>query len=226
MAVFVSAATAESPPSQKTVTPPGWEEAFARRDFRLGISLTEFKAMPNPDDPESFSVCSNEPQSEDREFFEAKIYSEAFIQAGMVKCIFFEVMDFGLPTKTPTPSGLLLGDLPLLTEFYFISPDGDDKKYLFWISTRGPSEAFDSLLPAFEKAYGLPATDATEDWQSQSGSVFKNRVLIWRNAVSSIEFRRLGNRLTSFELDHQLTPLMHVLDQRLDAKAAQDAGKL
>jgi len=66
---------------------------------------------------------------------------------------------------------------------------------------------------------------STEAWQSKTGAKFENKVATWKNSVSQIELKQLGLSRDFFSLRCTLSPLMAVLNSRLDAPSADQAKK-
>ncbi len=196
----------------------GWEVAFARRDFQLGTTLTQFRAMAFPDQeewPNAYPVCSSDRRADsDINYYEARLYDETLRQAGLVKCRYFYVSRSS-PFMTPTPAGLLLVDVGSTTEFFFLKPEGARDHILFWITSGGPTERFASIAETFIVAYGQPQDDRTEQWQTLTGTNFDNRVLVWQNDASEIELREFGDTAYVFRLAHRLTALFAILEQRV-----------
>ncbi|HSE77649.1 MAG TPA: hypothetical protein VLG66_06560 [Alphaproteobacteria bacterium] len=196
----------------------GWEVAFARRDFQLGTTLSQFRATPFPDQgewPGAFPICSNDPKAErDINFYEARLYDETLRRAGLVKCRYF-YLSKGASLRTPTPAGLMLVDVGATTEFFFLKPEGAQDHILFWITSGGPTGRFHVLAETFIAAYGPPQADHVERWQTLTGTASDNRILVWSNEASEMELRELGDTAHVFRLTHRLKSLFAVLDRRI-----------
>lgn len=205
---------------------PERSSAFARRDYSLGMSLTEFRSAAYPDTgevPDVFVVCSDDEEAAAKGYSEVRI-AAAFTKAGVTKCVHYYMLDFGL-SKVPMPAGVGLGSRLVSTEFYFLAPEGEREKRLFWIETRGPTNVADAMLPSFVKEYGEPADERTEPWLSKSGAKFDNTIRVWKNDVSEVEFRRLGSTLNGFELEHRFLPLMDLFNHRAARRASGTARR-
>jgi len=199
------------------------ETAFSRRDYRLGITLTEFKAIPHPDQqawPNAYPVCSDDERAKDSRFDRANPPSR-FVRAGVIGCHFFyDSKSFG-----PSEAGLKINDLSALTTFLFIKADGEAEPKLFWIVTEGPAGQYDEVMDAFTAAYGKPASKANSTVQNRMGAAFQNTTTRWENGVSYIEALRYGDNIQRFQINYGFKPLMKVFNQRL-AGGAGDAKKL
>lgn len=205
---------------------PEWETAFSRRNFRLGMSLEQFRQAPHPDpvhSPNAYPVCSDEQRAERYEYSDVGLNSKALKSAGVVKCSFFWGSGAAYEIFS---AGVVLGDINSNTNFFFLNPNGENARYLAWIETSGPSASFDVLLPSFRKAYGEPSSVRVEKWQNQMGAVFDSRVYEWRNDVSIIEFKEFGRTSHVFALEHRLKPLMQELHIRLRDQAIGAADRL
>ncbi|MFD9899696.1 lysozyme inhibitor LprI family protein [Mesorhizobium sp. NPDC059054] len=224
----VSGTTANPPkpdPAMAVTNP--WPAAFARRDFRLGMSLREFRSAPYPDpdkNPNAYLVCSNDPRAEQLGYSSARLYPDKLAAAGVVFCSYFYDVQMSYGSPMVMEAGIVLGDVSVMTGFYFI-PDDAGVQRLFWISTEGPSDSFASLQQLMRKAYGEP-TQRVETWQNKLGNKFENDVLTWSNSSSQIEFRHYGSTINKFELRHTLTPLWDKLSKSLDVQNSDAAKKL
>lgn len=200
------------------------ETAFPRRDYRLGITLTEFKAIPHPDQqafPNAYPVCSDEDRAKEARFDRANPPSR-FVRAGVIGCHFFyDSKSFG-----PSEAGLKLGDMAVLTTFLFIKAESEVEPRLFWIVTEGPSGQYDDAMDAFTAAYGRPASRGNSPVQNRVGATFQNTTTRWDNAVSYIEALRYGDNIQRFQINHGFKPLMKVFNQRLGTPGTGDAKKL
>lgn len=223
-----SAQIAETPTPASAEPPQSnpWPDAFSRRDFKLGMTLKEFKRVPFPDSdksPSAFSVCSNEPKSRDAGYETAMLFSDVLETAGVIKCAFFFVDNIS-SVPMVFDAGLGLADTQVSTEFYFL-PDDSSVQRLFWIQTSGPAEMAGALVPIMTKAYGEPA-HRVETWQNQVGGKFDNDVYTWDNSSSEINLKHFGDKITVFNLRHTLNPLWQRFDQILDQHNTEAAKKL
>ncbi|TPI60968.1 hypothetical protein FJ420_31125 [Mesorhizobium sp. B3-1-3] len=212
-----------SPPEQQ-VPPNPWPGAFSRRDFKLGMSLQEFKQTPFADkdkDAGAFSVCSDEAKSKDSGYETAQLFSDVFQKSGMIKCAFFFTDS---QTSMVFDAGLGLADTMVSTEFYFL-PDDSLTPRLFWIQTSGPADMVGALVPVMVKAYGEPQ-HTVEIWQNQAGGKFDSDVYVWTSPSSQITLKHFGSRNTVFDLKHTLKPLDEKFARILDQQNAEAAKKL
>lgn len=114
-----------------------WPDAYSRRDFKLGMTLNEFKKQPYPDSakaPKAYSVCSNEKRAQNSGYEDSNLYGGGLEKAGVIKCSYY--WD-DASTKMVFTAGLMLADLFSHTEFYFLSTDKGKEPVLFWIVTGG-----------------------------------------------------------------------------------------
>lgn len=207
-------------------TPNPWPDAYARRDFKLGMSIADFKTTPYPDEneaPGAYPVCSDESRTSELQYLEAKIYDEMYKKAGMIKCVFFSEVKFQSGSSTLS-SGVGIAGTRMNTDFYFI-PDDRGIPRLFWIVTTGPADSFSTISSAMNEAYGQPIR-TIEKWQNKMGAMFDNEVLEWRKGGSRILFRHFGSDLRAFILEHRLDPLMQKLDDASKKDIAEKAKQL
>jgi len=201
------------------------DQAYSRRDYRLGITLSEFKAIPYPDQqhwPNAYPVCSDEERIKDSNFWEANPPAR-FKRAGVVGCHFFYN---DRSTGRPWGAGLGLDDLRPITRFLFIKADTDSEPRLFWIVTEGPAAEYDRVMATFTAAYGKPSSQTNDAVQNRMGAVFQNTTIRWDNSVSYIEAHRYADSIQRFQINHCHKPLMKVFNQRIDGVNAEAAKKL
>lgn len=201
------------------------DQAYSRRDYRLGITLSEFKAIPYPDQqhwPNAYPVCSDEARANDSPFWDADPPAR-FKKAGVVGCLFFYNDKAG---GRPWGAGLGLDDLRPITRFLFIKADADSEPRLFWIVTEGPAAEYDRVMATFTTAYGKPSSQTNDAVQNRMGAVFQNTTIRWDNSVSYIEAHRYADSIQRFQINHGYKPLMKVFNQRIDQVNAEAAKKL
>lgn len=110
----------------QTATQPSspWQDAYSRRNYRLGITISQFRVLPYPDQkewPNAYPVCTDEARGQAFPFLEQLYISSDWKSAGVVQCTFF----YNDKTMNrPEVAALMLGDLGSLTNFFFISEDG------------------------------------------------------------------------------------------------------
>lgn len=204
-----------------------WPDAYSRRDFQLGMTISAFKSVPYPDlkdQPGAYSVCSNDARAAKMDYVMVQVLDEQMRKAGIVICRFFRDQKITANFVMVMDAGLGLVDQQLDTAFYFL-PDEQGKLRLFWIVTRGPASLFDRFAAIMTKAYGAPATKV-EKWQNRIGNTFDNQVDLWSTTSSEIEFRQLGDSSDVFRLEHRLKPLWQRFSSQMDAADSEAAKRL
>lgn len=224
LVLAITAAFIALPAQAQTKLKKAEETAYSRRDYRLGITLSEFKAIPHPDQkdwPNAYPVCSDDERAKDSRFDRANPPGR-LVRAGVVGCHFFyDSKSFG-----PSEAGLKINDLSALTTFLFIKADGEAEPRLFWIVTEGPAGQYDEVMDAFTAAYGKPASKANNTVQNRMGAAFQNTTTRWENGVSYIEALRYADNIQRFQINYGFKPLMKVFNQRLASPGTGDAKKL
>jgi hypothetical protein len=203
-----------------------WPVAYSRRNFQLGISISQFRAAPYPDQkewPGAYSVCTGDPRSLDPAFEVRLRISSDWKGAGVTACKFFYDSDV---LKSPEEAGLVLGDINSRTTFFFISEDGRQEPRLFRIESGGPSGSYAELSNAFVSAYGVPSKASQEQYQTKGGSIFANKISTWENASSFIRLTQFGETTEVFEVVHSLKPLDKVFEKNLTEVTARKAKTL
>lgn len=190
-----------------------WPDAYSRRDFRLGMTLSKFKATPFPDQKPQFPaylVCSNEQRAQNFNYSSVMPNDPVLQAAGVVGCGFFQDVQWqsGFTATTQEASieiGVHQQTYIVATHFYFVPDEGGTLR-LFWIITQGPSSDFGRLAQIMQAAYGSPLF-RSEVWQNQAGGSFANEVYTWSNASSEIELRHFSDTIDRFMVQHRLKAL-------------------
>ncbi len=212
----------------QTSTKPSspWQDAYSRRNYQLGITISQFRVLPYPDQrewPNAYPVCTDEARSQTYPFLEELYISSDWKSTGIVQCTFF----YNSATMNrPLRASLMLGDLHSFTIFLFISEDGRQEPRLFLIKSGGPSDSYGDLLSTFAAAFGKPSTITREQYQTKAGSIFPNEIATWENTSSSIELKRFGDTTMVLQVTHLLKPLAAVFDRKLAEAQAEKAKKL
>jgi len=203
-----------------------WQDAFSRRNYQLGITISQFRALPYPDQkewPNAYSLCTDEARSQTFPYLAELYISSDWKSAGVVQCTFF----YNSATMNrPERAALMLGDLSSLTTFFFISEDGKQEPRLFLVRSAGPSELYGDILQIFTVAFGKPSNVIQEQYRTMSGSIFPNETATWENAPSSIQLSRFGETTRVLQITHLLKPLAAVFDKKLAEGQAMKAKKL
>jgi hypothetical protein len=210
-------------PSVAQPTSP-WPEAYARRDFKLGISISDFRQMPHPDQKESpnaFPVCAGDPNAMGYPYESDLEVAADWRTAGVTKCSYFYKSG-----PSVYEAGIKMGDLNSTTSFYFISGEGGSEPRLFMILSGGPSQTYAELTNIFATALGKPAKVTNEPFQTRAGAIFENEVTVWKNASSQVEIRRFGVTTMVLQVKHTLNSLASLFERRIAESNAAKAKKI
>lgn len=201
-----------------------WQDAYSRRNYQLGITISQFRTLPYPDQkewPNAYVVCTDEARSQT---FPFHLYISSDLKgAGVVQCTFF--YNHGT-SNVPESAALMLGNLGSVTTFYFISENGQQEPRLFLVKSVGPSDFYGDLLDTFAVAFGKPSAITHEQYQTKAGSIFPNEIATWENTLSSIELKRFGETTEVLQITCLLKPLAVVLDKKIAEGQAMKAKKL
>lgn len=203
-----------------------WPDAHSRRNYKLGMTLDEFRSAPFPDTkdwPTAYPVCSNEQRASSYPYSSDLVLTKNWQDAGVISCMFF--FESG-PAKMVLSAGVILGDIPSRTKFYFIKDSAEGEPRLFYITSGGPTAHYEDLVATFTEALGKPTSVKSEEVKNGLGASFKNDVTTWANASSKVVVSRYGDTIRALQVEHVLTPLWKVLESGIAANRAGKARNL
>ena len=190
-----------------------WTTAYARRVYRLGTTLSDFKKTPYPDQsgwPGAVAACDDGPTTSG-----AILDSNPWKRIGVVECSFFYRQNDTDPFVQP--AGLLLGDVsPATNNFYFYPPKDGAEPVLFLIDTEGYGGWFDQTVAAFRAQQGEPSSVETVPMQNGFGAAFFNTVVTYHNSCSQIVLSRYGDDLNTFRVRY----VLNLIGDRVEKAAA------
>jgi hypothetical protein len=225
LAAGAAVLVAVTAPADMAIAESAWPEAYSRRVYKLGITLSEFRRIRFPDLkvwPGAFLVCSDDPRVRSNYRMRDAELTGTWSKVGVLKCLFFH------PTKYTgfSGAGLVLGDINSSTEYYFYPPKQGAEPVLFQITSLGPSARFSGVAALYKEAFGSPTKTRTETVQNRVGGVFSNRIIEYHNAVSSIQLSRYGETLRIFKVEYWLRPILERLNTAVGAVNRRKAGNL
>lgn len=203
----------------------GWDHAFARRNYRLGMTLSEFRAQKFPDQkysPGAYAVCSNDPKAADWRYAYSQI-SDGLKKAGVIKCHYYF---FSSLTNRLESAELLAADWGTSTDFYFIKPQGAANYFLYKIISTSGQPIFTQLVQAYTAAMGKPPTIQKTPVENRLGATFENVIASWENTVSRIRLEKYYLDLDTLGIILTLKPLTQIVASRMSAVAKERAGRL
>lgn len=208
----------------------GWDKAYARRNFRLGMTFTAFMATPFPDDEDGwdglkipaakiYPVCVGNEGFHGTEYIDlAMDYDD--MAPGVIKCMHYAGTGY-----MQHPARMYLADAWMLpTKFYFIQPNGTGDYYLYKIFSEPPREGFASVRDIL--AAGLKKRPVNkEGYQLDASSAYLWQYATWDNGVSRI-LLRADSDLDNAKLTYTLKMLDDLAEQRKKVAAAATTGRI
>ncbi len=203
----------------------GWEQAYSRRNYQLGMTLSEFQAERFPDqyqfraykdDPSTYAVCSND--ADPRQM----VLPPAWTDAGIVRCRYYYkkcrlYCDSSDAKFDETEAYLHVADLvAYTTEFTFVKPEGSYEFFLYLIVSTTYSGHYYQLLEAYTAGMGQDPIIQTEIMQNSYGATFENLIATWENAVSTLTFEEYYLDLETSRIVLILKPLLEIANNRID----------
>ena len=173
-----------------------WPDAYSRRDYQLGMTLSAFKTTPFPDQqewPGAFPVCSDDPRVESNYQLKDVQLTDAWSKAGVLKCRFF----YNSKYSEYSGAGVVLGDINSRTEFYFYPPEPGAEPVLFQITSLGPSSKFSEIVGLYGEVLGPPTKVSTKQVQNRLGAVFSNQIVEYHNAQQAEQGREDPHQVES-----------------------------
>lgn len=177
-------------------TASDWSNAYSRLNFKLGMTLDEFRSSRLPGDSDAYPVCSDPPISQDEHkkmtfefkqpFRDVKGITCVFVHKGDGGDLFQNDMDFG---STSTRHNY----------FYFYRFGSGGRYVLFQIEVWTPTvEKFGEIAEAYVKRFGQPKSVDVEDVQNGFGAVFHNEIVTFENNSSVIRLTKYDGSLDHF----------------------------
>lgn len=221
LALILSMSTAHAAEWSKD----GWERAYARRNYQLGMTLTDFRATTFPDlkySPNAYAVCSNDIARGDYRYSYSVLLGD-LVGTGVIKCHYYFMNAL---IQRLDSAQLLAAEWGLPTDFYFVKPEGADDYFLYHIVSTSKAPIFSELLKAYTVALGSEPKLVTSTLQNRFGASFPNVVATWDNAVSTLKLHQYYSDLDTLAIELTLTPLVSIVEKRKLAVARERASKL
>jgi hypothetical protein len=202
-----------------------YANAYDRRGYKLGITISEFRATPFPDEggwPGARPRFSDEMQGE-HEYLSALVMSDDLVRAGVIKSTFyFRSKTLGILEE----AGLSLAGEGAQTIFYFIAEAPLREPRLFLIETRNPTSRYEELRSVYTLALKEEPRITTDTVQNGLGAQFQNEISTWTNGISTLTLSRYGDTRNVLRIRHVLNPLWKVFEERLHGLDREKAKKL
>jgi len=202
-----------------------WKDAFARRNYHLGMTLTAFRAEKFPDQkysPGAFPVCSNEQIAGSYQYYNSWI-SGGLKQAGIVKCHYYYMDAF---LKREESAELLAADWGTLTDFYFIKPEGADNYFLYLIVSTSKQPIYNELFQAYLASMKTAPIVEKRVVQNRLGALLENIITSWENEVSVLRLEKYYSDLDTLGIILTLKPLDKIVGERLKGVTQDRANRL
>lgn len=200
-----------------------WSDAYTRLNFKLGMTVDEFRSSRLSGESDAYPVCSNDPISQEEHKKMAFEFKQPFRDVGGITCVIvykghngdiFQVdMDFG---STSTRHNY----------FYFYKFGSGGSYVLFLIEVWTPTvEKFGEISEAYVKRFGKPTSADVEDVQNGFGAVFHNEIVTFANNSSVIRLTKYDGSLDHFTAMYWLKQVASEINY-IRAAADKSAQKL
>ena len=211
-AVFAQAPKESAPQSQGEATP------FDFRGVRLGITVSEFKALPildrDWDDRRApkFVRCGPDDNRERA-------------QLGVVSCEWRTADSQGrFETSAALQTG---GTYVLMTHLlHFIAKPGDPEPRLFRMLFNSNAHAYGEIVDSLTTKFGKPKVADPALVQNQMGATFNSDTRMWDNGVSTVIAIERSGRIDRMALMYGLTSYEAFFEERKKAERGKAPSKL
>ncbi|MCP2132830.1 DUF4339 domain-containing protein [Bradyrhizobium ottawaense] len=204
-----------------------WPDAYDRRGYKLGMTITEFKQFPYPEKRPQLDAsvrCSGEFV---RTAFGLSPFFRRFARwedLGVIECGLFSLSSSGSDMYR---SSLALGpDRFADTAFYFFSFEPRREPVLFFIEARGSQEHFAAIVDAFKERLGLPTKTKIRAVQNGFGNTFSDVEATYENSSSTIVLRPYDESIEQYSVTYSLNPVFRLVAQSLETKFGKASDKL
>lgn len=204
----------------------GWETAFDRRGYRVGISLSEAKEIrppdPLPEGQHARFACSDESGFR----ISGPQLSPTAVRAGLRVCAMMLTDRSG--NLTDIDWSPLLLDMGTTTRFHFAQLEGEPEPLLLRIQTRDLKSAdISRIRSAYITQLGQPVLVTHPVFQTRSGARFDNTITRWENRVSYLELRHYDDSLDWGSSDIVHIPILTRFLAQFDrARTMESRGRL
>lgn len=209
----------------------GWENAYSRRNFRLGITLEEFRHTSFPDDVDAiktvipaeqvYAVCNQEGLSGYAGLDLIADYGDKGVK--VLKCAHYYNTSYGSVNRAMMKMG---DNWRFHTIFYFIQPEGTEDFLLFKIVSEPMAAGYSEIRNMLSSGLGKKPSIKSEAVQNGFGARFVNQLATWDNGVSRITLEQYHLNLDDGRLTYTLKPLAKIYEQRKQKAKAPQPGSL
>jgi hypothetical protein len=196
----------------------GWNKAYARRNFRLGMTFTDFLATPFPDDQERLDIkipadrvylaCYGDGQKLGADYLDL-ISAYDDMAPGVFKCVHYAGTGY-----MRRSARLLMGkNWSMPTAFYFIQPGATGDYYLYKIRSEHEAYAFSGIRKALTEGLRQQPVRKEAFIPMEAGYPFVRWTATWDNGVSRILLENDSDEKDS-ELTYTLKTLNTIAERR------------
>jgi uncharacterized protein YecT (DUF1311 family) len=202
------------------------QPAFTRRNFQLGITLSQFLRTPYPDaDLNAYPVCSDNIPT-DWHLDYSSVNKNIWRDLGVIKCSFF-ITEKYFNSIIATRAGLILGNHRAnFDDFYFFANEPGAEPVLFFIYTQGRSVNFEETVSLFAQHFGRPTNSTQIPLKNGLGNSFQSIKVTYENSSIRMDLDQYAGSLNFFSVTYVLKPLFSDLMKLNAAVLAPGADQL
>lgn len=194
----------------------GHAEPYALRDYRLGMTIDEFKAMSHPDSAnypseKIYTLCTG-----DQGAPPALTATEVNSKLGFTYCKYFLKKTTSIG-QSYEDAKITLQTIGLSPKFTFVPPPDNGPKRLGYIFIDSDMRNWDKLYAAYQAEYG-PAAEVAKEKIKIGTTVVDKITATWQNPDSLIFLgQRTDDQLDLVTIDYTHKTLSNFTTQRRKA---------
>ena len=201
--------------------------AFDFKGIPLGISLTEFRNQPHPDQKNSRVICTGDKDSRGYAHYQVSIYDETEKSAGVVKCIFFGASYVSAAIEQSVGLNMGGGNYASYDYGFYFAPDPKTKiMRLYKIVLPTNVNAMGDVVSALTDKFGPTKSVRTGTVQNRMGANFPQKIYVWRRQGFSIQVEGPWSKIDNMAVVYLDENLARAVDTAAGAAKAAKPNRM
>lgn len=204
-------------------------EPYDLRGVKLGMTLTEFRALPHPDGKPAKVICAGDPET--KPLLGPRFYADGDeASGGAIECNYYEFRtSYASSVVPPTWEEVVLNvaTVDSFMRYKFVpDPAQNSEQALYTIIVRSNVGNWATFWSGYTSKYGKPLRISNEPTQNNMGATFDNTVAIWENDESIITLIKRFSRIDNTYIFYESKRLSNELKRKVEEKNGRPADKL